>query len=137
MDASDEEKSYALDTMIMSVWANLFHNVRPEPMPAPQPKEKGRGKQSTASGGAHPEPTYDNTAHLDEKGRPLPGYRILTEEDKHMFCPRTPDTWCKFHRNDGTYVADKYLDPCFAQALYPIFLKLADEEYLRRLLSHE
>ena len=118
-DAPAEVKEEVLQKMRKELWSVPAHSIRQEE--PPESKEKGRGKRKS----------YCASDFLDSKGCPLEGYRILSAEDQHRFCPDGEGTWCKFKRNDPKYNPRKYLDPVFWEAIFHIWVKLTKRDFLQ------
>ena len=55
-------------------------------------------------------------------------------DEQHQFCPRTPDSWCKYQRdqmtNTSNYDRKKCLPSVFREELKHIFDRLSSPEIL-------
>jgi hypothetical protein len=123
-NATSEEKAAALDSLERTIFAILCHNVRPEDAKGKGSKgEKGskglKGKIKRAS----------SSQFVNERGLPIEGFRITSEELQHSLCSIS---WCRYKKGDETFDVNSKLDPAFFKALLPIFTKVADLDLLSR-----
>ena len=55
-------------------------------------------------------------------------------ESRHQFCPRGPDTWCKYWKDPENYQAKKGMPIVIHQLVKPMFTDLSNESLLLKCL---
>ena len=55
--------------------------------------------------------------------------------DRHKFCPRQQDSWCKYWQTKQDYISSVSLPVAVHKVIYPIFQNLCDNELLGRCLD--
>ena len=56
-------------------------------------------------------------------------------EEQHKLCPKGEDTWCKFWKDRTSYKEDNRLPSVFIEELKPIFIRLTNDDLLKRCLQ--
>ena len=56
-------------------------------------------------------------------------------EEQHKLCPKGEDTWCKFWKDRTSYKEDNCLPSVFIEELKPIFIRLTNDDLLKRCLQ--
>ena len=58
-----------------------------------------------------------------------------TLEEQHKLCPKGKGTWCKFWKAPEEYKEDNRLPCVFIDELKPIFIRLTNDDLLKRCLQ--
>lgn len=62
-------------------------------------------------------------------------HSISTNEDpQHYYCPDGPESWCKWNRDPDNHDHQDPIPDAVAQAIKPVYEKLADEQLLEKCL---
>ena len=59
---------------------------------------------------------------------------LENSESRHRFCPRDPDSWCKYWKDPNNYQEKKGMPLVIHQLVKPNFLDLSNETLLSKCL---